>query len=338
MYFRSFAAAALMLSASTLAAQDLANPVCPPGGFVAPGVPDQTKAAQDACQQAYDLYQFMAPQLGISIVGGSTTLGQGGVLGGLPHFTLSLRGNVVRGEVPDVASFSQSTSGAQRRDLPTNSQMIGLPTVDAALGIFKGIPLALTNVGGIDLLVNAMYVPTIEKDEVSITPKENLAIGYGVRVGILQESLLVPGLSVSFMKRDLPETDIIGRLTGTTSGELRVNDFKVKTQAWRVMASKSLVLFSLHAGAGQDTYDQSAEISAQISQGAINGNVTVPDTKQKLTRTNFFGGASINLLLFKLVAEVGQVSGGEIATYNSFSGGRADRSLQYGSVGLRFGF
>jgi hypothetical protein len=339
MRFRSIAATLLMIACtSTLSAQDLPNSVCPAGA--APGgIPDQTRAAQDACQQAYDLYQFMAPQLGLALVGGSTTMGQGGALGGLGHFSIGIRGNVFRGEIPDVTNFTQSVNGAQRQTLPTDKQIIGLPTVDAAVGVFKGLPLALTNVGGIDILLNASYVPKIDQNGVEITPNGSWSFGYGARVGLLQESLVVPGVSVSYMKRDLPETDIFASTgSGLSTADLTVRKFKVETSAWRIMASKSLVLFSLHAGYGQETYDQSADISATVSQPPFSGNVAVPDTKQNLTRTNFFGGVALNLLVVKVVAEVGQVSGGDIATYNSFSGGRADRSLQYGSLGLRFGF
>ena len=120
--------------------------------------------AQDACQQAYDVYQFMAPQLGLALAGGNATLGQGGVLGGLGHFSVGVRGNVVqRHSSRQVdAVHAASTNGAQRSTLPTKDQVLGLPTADAAIGIFKGFPLALTNVGGVDALVSATYIPTID--------------------------------------------------------------------------------------------------------------------------------------------------------------------------------
>jgi hypothetical protein len=54
-----------------------------------------------------------------------------------------------------------------------------------------------------------------------------------------------------------------------------------------------------------------------------------------MTRTNVFGDVSLNLPLFKIVGEIGQASGGSAPTYNSFKDGSADRSLVYGSVGLR---
>jgi hypothetical protein len=57
-----------------------------------------------------------------------------------------------------------------------------------------------------------------------------------------------------------------------------------------------------------------------------------------MTRTNYFVDASLNMLLAKIVGEIGQVSGGTVNTYNSFSGGAADKSRLYGSLGLRIGF
>jgi hypothetical protein len=57
-----------------------------------------------------------------------------------------------------------------------------------------------------------------------------------------------------------------------------------------------------------------------------------------MTRTNYFLDATLNMLLAKIVAEIGQASGGSASTYNSFSGGAADKSRLYGSVGVRIGF
>src|SRR5829696_3072013 len=153
------------------------------------------RIAQDACTQAFDLYQFMAPQLGLALAGGNATLGQGGTLGGIGHFSVGIRANVFKTLVPDVAQFTQSTTGARQQELPTNSQFFGLPTADAAIGLFRGIPFGLTNVAGVDLLLSASYVPTFTNDNVSVTPDKGLQIGYGARVGVLQESLISPGVS-----------------------------------------------------------------------------------------------------------------------------------------------
>lgn len=305
--------------------------VCPSGN----GPLDQRTIAQDACQQASDLYQFMAPQLGLALTGGNATLGQGSTLGGFGHFSIGVRLNAFQGSLPQVQSFTQSTSGAQKNPaLPTKDQWVGLPTADAAIGLFGGIPLGLTNVGGVDVLVSAAYVPTVTSGSVSVTPEQNLQIGYGVRVGLLSESIVVPGVSFTYLKRDLPTTSITG---ASGNNSLSVNNLKVNTTAWRVVASKSLLLFSFAAGGGMDKYDQSADISANVSSAGFSGNTSVPGTAQSMQRTNYFFDAALNLPLFKLVGEVGQVSGGTVQTYNGFQGGRADKSLQYYSVGLRLG-
>jgi hypothetical protein len=295
------------------------------------GTPQQV-AAQDACTQAYDIYQFMAPQLGVALAGGNAMLGQGSVLGGLGHFAVAVRGNVFKGQLPQVDQFNESATGAQQQNLPTKDQVLGLPTADAAIGIFKGIPLVLTNVGGIDALVSASYVPTVNSDNVSVTPQKNWQFGYGARIGLLSESLVVPGVSATWIERDLPTTDIIG-VAG--SNRLAVQNLKVKTKSWRLVASKSLILFGLAAGVGQDKFDQSADVSGIVP---LVGQSSVPDTKQSLTRTNIFGDVSLNLPFFKLTGEIGRSSGGTVNTYNSFSGGRADRSIVYASAGLRFAF
>ena len=60
--------------------------------------------------------------------------------------------------------------------------------------------------------------------------------------------------------------------------------------------------------------------------------------RQSLTRTNyFFVDASFDLLLVKLVGEVGQVFGGRVTTYNTFTGSKPDVSRVYGSIGVRLG-
>lgn len=333
---RLFAATIAASLAAPLGAQTT-SPSCPPGTTTL-GIPDRQKATQDACQQAVDLFQFMAPQLGIAITGGNATLGQGGTLGGLGHFTVGLRANVLAGNVPQVDRASPSTqyTGAvQRTDYPTKTQVLGLPAADASIGIFKGLPLGLTNVGGVDLLLSASYVPKVTADNVTIDPDTPLQIGYGVRVGALQESLLLPGVSVTFLKRDLPKTTIVGM---QNSDSLIVRDLDVKTTAWRVVASKNLILINLAAGVGQDTYDASTSVQASVSSTPI-GNVRSDAIamSQKLTRTNYFADLTLNMFVAKIIGEVGMVSGGTVNTYNQFDSA-PDKSRLFGSVGVRVGF
>jgi hypothetical protein len=335
---KSIVVAALlsMVAITGVGAQSGAH-TCPdgtPGNIV-------NMAAQDACQMAADVFQMMAPQLGLALAGGNATLGRGSALGGPGHFSIGIRGNVFNGDLPQVQNFpTPGLTGAQSRTLPGKSQVLGLPTADAAIGLFGGVPLALTNVGGIDLLLSATYIPSYgdASSEVQVKPSKNLQLGYGVRVGLLQESLVVPGVSFTYLKRDLPKTTILG-----TSPNIDVNitDASVKTSAYRIVASKSLLLFGVAAGVGQDKYDESANVQATghspISSIPISFTSAVTPLAQKLTRTNYFLDLSFNLPVIKIIGEVGQVSGGTIDTFNTFSTGRADKSRTYGSLGIRLG-
>jgi len=321
-----------LLAAASSGAQSVATS-CPAGTTAL----DPARRTQDACQMALDVFDLMAPQLGLALTGGNATLGQGGNLGGPGHFSIGLRGNVFSGDLPQVNDFpTASPTGRVQRTgaqaLPAKTQIVGLPTADAALGIFRGLPLGLTNVGGIDLLVSATYVPSIGDagDDIQIKPERNLQLGWGARIGLLQESLLVPGVSFTYLKRDLPTTT----MTGSGSGVgIDIADAKVKTSAFRLVASKNLVMFGLAAGVGQDRYHETALVTGTT------GTFVSPQVAfdQKLTRTNYFLDASLNLPIFKLIGEVGQVTGGTVDTYNEFTTGRADKSRTYGSLGFRLG-
>ncbi|HEU4993517.1 MAG TPA: hypothetical protein VFT29_01785 [Gemmatimonadaceae bacterium] len=333
MRFRSIATSfAVLLVARALDAQSV-SPLCP-GGTA------QEVAVQDACQQAVDFFSYMRPQLGIAIAGGNTTLGQGGALGGFPHFAVSLRVNAVRGNVPNVES-TRFTGASPSRAIETEDTFLGLPAADVAIGVFKGFPLGMTNVGGIDLLVSASYVPKLDVNgssgTTSVEPDSPLQIGYGARVGIIQESLLMPGVGVSILRRSLPKTTITGVLS-PSNDSLSVRDLDLKATSWRITASKSLVLFTIAAGVGQDTYDASTTIAAVVHGVPVLNRVAMNPValEGQMRRTNYFANLSANIVTFKLIAETGMVSGGNATTFNTFST-EANASRLYGSLGIRFG-
>lgn len=314
-----------------------------PAAVASPITPAQfgQNASRDVCLRTKDVFQLLAPQLGVSMTGGNPVLGQGGTLGGLGHFTVEARAIAVMGDIPEVNNWpAPSTSAPAAQELASKNFPVGLPALDGAIGVFKGLPFGLTNVGGIDLLLSAVYIPTVDQDNFKITPEQNLKFGYGARVGLLQESLVIPGVSATWMKRDLPTTTLEGsNTTATSSMSFTMSDASIKTTSWRLIASKSLIVFGLAAGVGQDKYTQTASLagSATTALSPTATSFTV-DMDNSMTRTNYFANASINLLLLKIVGEVGQVSGGDVspAPFNTFSSGKADDTRLYGSVGLRF--
>jgi hypothetical protein len=323
----------LAVTALTLVALGTANAQtsCPGG------IPTATTAPENAKQQAADLFQFVAPQIGQAVAGGSATLGQNSTLGGIGHFSVGVHGNVVAGSVPDVSKFPTCYTGRYSAVLPTNKSAIPMVGADAAIGIFGGLPLALTNVGALDLLVSAQYVPEKTFSGVRITaPDGSLQVGFGARIGLLSESLIVPGISLSYMQRDMPRVNVSANTNGDT---LTVAGMKVKSSSWRLAASKNLLLLSLGAGVGQDKLDSRVDtVRASVGAPALaRATGTILDQQQKLTRTNYFVNASFSLLVAKLTAEVGQSTGGTVTTFNTFSGAQPAGARTYGSLGLRFG-
>jgi hypothetical protein len=306
-----------------------------------PALVGSSNEGQDACQKALDLLNYMTPQLGMLIAGGNATIGQGGTLGGLGHFALSVRANAMRASLPDIDGAGVNYGAAQRSNYVTEAQWAALPVVDAAFGVFKGIPLPLTNILGVDALVNVSYLPELEHDPLALTtPDGSFKIGYGARVGVLQESLVLPGISVTYMKRDLPRTTLIASWEGsalTNADTARLQNFDIGTTSWRVTASKSLLAFALVLGVGQDRYEAKADAFYSVSEPLARFEGGPVRYAFDVTRTNVFLDLTTNLGLAKLVATVGGVSGGEIPTYNTFDT-EADASRIYGSLGVRIGF
>ena len=124
------------------------------------------------------------------------------------------------------------------------------------------------------------------------------------------------------------------------SDSLIVNGLKLKTTSYRLVASKSLILFSIAGGVGQDKFDARvdtvrANVGAPVPIGRAQASLATQ--VQTLTRTNYFVDLSLNLLMLNLTGEIGQSTGGTITTFNSFQGDKPESSRTYASVGVRFG-
>ena len=307
---------------------------CPPGSMT-PSGPDNTMVAQDACQKAIDLFRSMSPQLGTVLAGGNPTQVIAGTLGGLGHFSLGIRGNLLNGSLPEVDKIVPSTRGARVDTYTIDTKPIGFITADVGMGLFRG--LATNGFGSVDALVSASYVPEYTGTDVEVTvPSGSIKLGFGAKVGLLRESSARPGISVSYLVHELPRVDITGK---SGDDRLFLNDVSVKTKSWRAVIGKSFFILGAGAGFGQDSYDSNADITVtvaprQSTQGGTGGPIKLG---QDLTRTNIFGSVWLNARLMKIVGEVGRVSGGDIVTYNQFEGVQPADARTYYSIGLSFG-
>ena len=299
----------------------------------------------DGCQKAVDLLNFMTPQLSTALVGGNPTLGQGGVLGGLGHFSIDIRASAVNGQLPQFNNVGLSTAGAQRSTFTSKQQFVPFPSFDVGVGLWRGYSLGVTHIGGIDALVTATYIPTKigsggSSGSTNFTVSgSNPHFGYGVRIGLLEESVATPGVSFAWVQRDLPTLSLTGTIDASgsnPSGTIALNNFTVNTTAWRVTAAKSFLIFGISGGVGQDKYDANSSVTATVNAA---GNPSgTQSAALSMTRMNYFVGAYMNLFVFKLEAEYGQVTGGTVpAALNSFGSDPAT-SRSYFTAGLRFGW
>src|SRR4051812_23040389 len=92
----------------------------------------------DACQKVADLFNYMNMQLGTWVAGGNPTLGQGGTLGGLGHFSVGVRANVMKATIPSIDQTQVQTGPPVSTRMPSKERWVGLPAADVAIGLFKG--------------------------------------------------------------------------------------------------------------------------------------------------------------------------------------------------------
>lgn len=322
-----FAVAAILVAAPVVGAQSV-DSRCTDAAIVGSGL-----EGGDACQKAVDLYQYLGVQLGTLVAGGNAMLGQGGTLGGFGHFQAELRFNAMHASVPDVAGAGIAVGPARQSTYEVDEKWVGVPQVDASIGLFKGIPVGVTYVGGVDAILSASFVPDVKSGSVRIAaPDGSLKLGFGGRVGIMSESALTPGVSVTFLERDLPKTTITAN---AGDDNLTVEDLKITTRSWRVVASKSFVGFGLAAGVGQDEYRARSGLTYDVAGSRPSQTLALTI---KPRRTNIFLDLSLTPFpLLRVVGEIGRVSGSGIDTYNRFDPAAGD-SRVYGSVGLRVGY
>lgn len=348
-----FLVAALSLVAGGRAALAQACPSVP----VSAPAADARRLTADACAKAVDMFQFVAPQVSAVMAGGNPSPGIGGTLGGFPHFNVGVRVNVVEGWLPrvDQASPALGFTGVQASNIPVERAFLPMPQVDAQLGLFRGFKLGLpipflgiTNVLGVDALASASFVPSAELKASGggiALDGGGLAIGYGVRVGIFEESLLAPGLAVSIMRRPSPTVG----LTATRGADtLSLSTATVTTTSIRVTASKTIPFLGLglSAGLGQDNLDGDASLAYSVAPppllspaGAVRGTAS---TSQATSRGNMFVGAHLKILIVRISGEFGIVRTGVNPTLQNVflrDGARAlpMDSRRYATIAARIG-
>lgn len=297
--------------------------------------------AADACQKATDIFAFIIPQFGQALSGGGAILGTANTLGGLGKFSFNVRVSAVEGRVPDIDAITLSAAGAQASALATTDTPVPAPVADIGVGIFKGFPVGRTRMFSLDGVVNVAYLPDVDVEEIQVVvPGQRLKFGYGGRLGLTRDGKMIPAISASYIKRDLPTADLTASFEGGSGGtdQLSLTGFSVSTEALRLSISKKLAFLEIGGGVGRDTYDTQLNIGATVDEGGFQGSATNTITQQ-VKRDIVYVSAAFNLPLLKIAAEAGQASGGSaISTVNTFVDGAQDKPRRFASAGIRISF
>lgn len=309
-------AAVILIPATALFAQ---NSQC--SGFV----------GNDAniCNAAIDGAVVFHPVAGLLVSGGNPSLGRFGTLGGFPHFTFAVRVNATQLHTPDL-----NYDGTGNTVAAGDKVFAPAPVVEASLGIFKG--LGTSGLLGIDLLGSAQLLPTDQIDNLSVDKDATtigsvaLGFGYGARVGITNQKAIVPAVSVSLMRRNIP-TITYGDITNGDQYRFSVG---IDVTNLRAVAGYGLGILDVGAGLGWDKYTGSADIEFTPTVGPTQS--VSKDLDQ--TRTLAFIDAGLNLGILNVVAEGGYQFGKDLHLSTNFDNNDPKDNRLFGSAAIRFSF
>ena len=200
------------------------------------------------------------------VAGGNATLGQGGTLGGLGHFTVGVRGNVHAGDAPAGRRVPACSTGAPqcRTQHPERrTRWSGCRRSDAAIGMFKGIPArpderrrrrrcssARRTCRRIDSNVDARQARRRQR-----------ASSASARASASSRNRCsCRASSCRTCVRDLPTTDVSGTTTRRNVGQHHATT-KVNTKPWRLVGEQELHLVRPRGGRRPGQVRQSSDVA-----------------------------------------------------------------------------
>jgi hypothetical protein len=286
--------------------------------------------AQRVCAAAVDGTRAFHPVFGILVSGGNPTIGSASTLGGIGHASVTLRANAVNLVLPDLNYSGSSTT------VPAGDKLFApAPLVEGALGVYGGMPSGLL---AVDLLGSAQFLPTDQIDNLTVDPDARrigsiaLGVGYGARIGILRGMGPLPAVSVSVMRRDIPQI---------TYGDLAAGDrfsYAVDLHATnvRLVASKQVTVLDVAAGVGWDKYTGDALIRFR---DPITGTPQ-PDIPVELDNSRILGfvNAGMSLSKVRLTGEVGYQGGKDQNLSTDFEDFDTTKGKFFAGLGLRVSF
>ncbi len=287
--------------------------------------------AENVCNAAIDGTRLFHPIAGLLVSGGNPVIGTAQTLGGLPHFFISARVNAVNVTPPDLNYDGSSSTVSTNNDI-----IFPAPLVEGGLGIWKGLTGGLLS---IDALGSAQLLPVNKIDNLTVDPDARkigdiaLGLGYGARVGIIRGTFPLPSVSVSVMRRTIPEIRY-GDITDASQDYQYAVDLEATNV--RAVASMRLLILNLAAGIGWDKYTGGATV---IFRDPIS-NLPQPPINIELSnsRTMIFADAVMDLPIFKIAGEIGYQGGKDQHLTTNFEGIDTSKGHLFAGAGIRLTF
>ncbi|MGH7701667.1 MAG: hypothetical protein ACREMO_01110 [Gemmatimonadales bacterium] len=289
----------------------------------------------NVCNAAIDGSVVFHPIAGLLVSGGNPVIGSASTLGGLGHFSVTLRVNGAKLVTPDLSyDGSGGTTVGKGEDL-----FAPAPLVEGAIGLFKGLPSGLL---AVDFLGSAQLLPTTQIKNLTVDKNARkigsvaLGLGYGARVGVIRGKAVIPSVSVSLMRRDIPKI---------TYGDLTTGDqyrygLDLHATNLRATAGYKLVVLNLSGGLGWDKYTGTADIAFTdpTDPNPLTNQEVLTPTKLDQSRTMIFLDAALDFPVFKIAVEVGQQFGKQQNFPTTFDGNNPGDGRFFAGAGIRLGF
>ena len=301
-------------------------------------IPICSERLLDACQKARDVSAFIGNEIGQATPNGNAVLGEADALHATGRMSIALRATSSTRAVPTMGNMVVRTDGVVSNSTFTvEASRITTVNADVGVGMFRGIRAHETRVGAVDLLGTATFVPAFGESDLRARPR-GLAVGIGLRLGVIGETAMLPAISLSVGSRASPAFSLKSAPIPTMDGGSQTIDLELIRATrtyYRVATAKRIGRLGLTAGFGEDAHRVSA--SYRVTDVADEAGMAFQSVSGvRSHRRMAFGGASLALGRTTLAFEAGRFGGGQALTsVNTFAGDDARRSRTFVSFGVR---
>ena len=235
----------------------------------------------------------LASGAGSDVPGSPSTLGRR--MGRTPRIGLSLSAVGTRLSLPGLGGASLGELQSQE-----TASLLGL-RAGAAAGVWDGFQL-MPNLGGVlavDLVGSYAFV---RLPAGAGFRGSSHGFGAGARIGLVRESFVLPGISVSAVRRWHGNV----RAGSLGDGDLGELDAELTATSLRATLGKNWFVLGIMAGAGWDRYEGRVRISAAQGETA---EAASANERVRTDRSLLFAAAWYSFLVSRLSLEAGVAQG-----------------------------